>query len=68
MQSASGQIWTSWNKIFNLSRGSVSAKAAAEELPDQKQPEQKASYISCIQVPVSCSGPGRMIPFRLKIT
>lgn len=35
MQSNSGQIWTSWKNIFNLSRGNVPAKAAAEELPDQ---------------------------------
>lgn len=68
MQSASGQIWTSWNKIFNLSRGKCVCKSCCRRSarPEQ-QPEQKASYIHCIQVPVSCSGSDRVIPFCPKI-
>lgn len=45
MQSASGQIWTFWNKVFNLSRGNVSAKAAAEELPDQNNSLSRKPHI-----------------------
>lgn len=57
MQSASGQIWTSWNKIFNLSRGNVSAKAAAKELPDQnnslsRKPDINTSYRLLLAVQV----------------
>lgn len=57
MQSTSGQIWTSWNKIFNLSRGNVSAKAAAEELPDQnkslsRKPDTYTSYRLLLAVQV----------------
>lgn len=57
MQSASGQIWMSWNKIFNLSRGNVSAKAAAEELPDQnnslsRKPHTYSAYWFLLAVQV----------------